>query len=532
MQGDSVSAVQRFLSERGFLQPEQVDGVFGRDTLAAVRSYQAQNNLEVDGLVGPLTLGSLEVKGWQKAPVAPQRVEAAPLAGQVESATPVAPGSMPAPTQPPVPEQSPQRLSLAQVAASQAAAAKAARERPPSPVSQPKPAAPPSAQAQELFNQAFLSLPQPQQLQLNLIASGQAGAASKAAFDQLVLTPGFSSLDVAGRAKVLASVQPANVRASVAELERLMQLPVFAQASNEDRAKVLDLAGAGQAQALAAFGDALLMKDSQGTRLLDSAHQLATAPLMPELEKDRAALLTAAFTEAADPSRILQGHRGTCSATNLVATVARGNPAEFVRLLAGLASPEGRVTTLTGQTLARAPGSEKGDQSGRSVSQRLFQSAVSDFGNGGREYDNAHDSNVGTFFDTAGLSPAETAKTLTALTGTPHRPRVVEGSLSLFGRLVGLDDADDFTFSKSPDDLFEDLTKQTGETFTSLQWDKTNHSVVVTRIENGRVYFHNPMGNTVPAGGEYLQPPRRSEGGSDQSMTVADFRQRLLAVID
>ena len=37
------------------------DGIFGPKTDSAVRSYQGANDLGVDGIAGPLTLGSLGI---------------------------------------------------------------------------------------------------------------------------------------------------------------------------------------------------------------------------------------------------------------------------------------------------------------------------------------------------------------------------------------------------------------------------------------------------------------------------------------
>jgi peptidoglycan DL-endopeptidase CwlO len=47
-----------------------VDGVFGRQTRGAVRAFQASHGLEVDGVVGPVTLGALGISG-AVAPAAP-----------------------------------------------------------------------------------------------------------------------------------------------------------------------------------------------------------------------------------------------------------------------------------------------------------------------------------------------------------------------------------------------------------------------------------------------------------------------------
>lgn len=56
-QGDDVKELQRLLNANGYSL--SVDGVWGDNTEAAVRKYQQQNGLTVDGIVGVNTWGSL-----------------------------------------------------------------------------------------------------------------------------------------------------------------------------------------------------------------------------------------------------------------------------------------------------------------------------------------------------------------------------------------------------------------------------------------------------------------------------------------
>jgi peptidoglycan hydrolase-like protein with peptidoglycan-binding domain len=51
--GDSVKVLQRLLSQNGY--PVRVDGNFGALTETAVKAFQTQNNLTVDGIVGSRT---------------------------------------------------------------------------------------------------------------------------------------------------------------------------------------------------------------------------------------------------------------------------------------------------------------------------------------------------------------------------------------------------------------------------------------------------------------------------------------------
>jgi uncharacterized protein (TIGR02594 family) len=53
-----VQAIQRALKEAGF-DPGEIDGVWGRRTIGAVRAFQRTNALEVDGVVGPETVAAL-----------------------------------------------------------------------------------------------------------------------------------------------------------------------------------------------------------------------------------------------------------------------------------------------------------------------------------------------------------------------------------------------------------------------------------------------------------------------------------------
>ena len=56
--GDAVTALQRKLFAMGF-DPGTIDGIFGPKTDQAVRSYQGQTGLQVDGIAGPETYTSL-----------------------------------------------------------------------------------------------------------------------------------------------------------------------------------------------------------------------------------------------------------------------------------------------------------------------------------------------------------------------------------------------------------------------------------------------------------------------------------------
>ena len=59
--GDGVRQIQQALKAAGF--KVSVDGDFGNQTDAAVRQFQKQNKLKVDGIVGKVTWGKLQSAG-------------------------------------------------------------------------------------------------------------------------------------------------------------------------------------------------------------------------------------------------------------------------------------------------------------------------------------------------------------------------------------------------------------------------------------------------------------------------------------
>jgi peptidoglycan hydrolase-like protein with peptidoglycan-binding domain len=56
--GAAVRALQMQLNAKG--HNVDVDGIFGQQTLAAVKAFQKAEGLGVDGIVGPITWGALE----------------------------------------------------------------------------------------------------------------------------------------------------------------------------------------------------------------------------------------------------------------------------------------------------------------------------------------------------------------------------------------------------------------------------------------------------------------------------------------
>lgn len=56
---------QRLVALGGRVDPSELDGTFGPSTAAAIRTFQTERNLKVDGLVGPDTWGQLVEAGYR-----------------------------------------------------------------------------------------------------------------------------------------------------------------------------------------------------------------------------------------------------------------------------------------------------------------------------------------------------------------------------------------------------------------------------------------------------------------------------------
>jgi hypothetical protein len=123
--------------------------------------------------------------------------------------------------------------------------------------------------------------------------------------------------------------------------------------------------------------------------LRDHVLALVRQPIVPGL--DRRELLAGVLRELLDPGAVAQSSWNTCAATTVQLWLALREPAEYARLVAGLASFNSRVPLAGGPFLDRHGESVRPDPSGRTASSRLLQSAFMDFANGDDRYSNETD---------------------------------------------------------------------------------------------------------------------------------------------
>ncbi|MEB3186936.1 MAG: hypothetical protein VKP72_05800 [bacterium] len=330
--------------------------------------------------------------------------------------------------------------------------------------------------------------------------------------------PGPSTNPVAARESSTQDVYTRGIRSQrLATVKHVLDWPGTVALERLDRSGALD----GQ-------------RDPGGKpSLLEQLARLATAPLAPGLDRGR--LMSDLVQQVADPGLIQQGDRGTCTVTTLEYSLARRDPAEYVRLVTGLASPSGRVKTAGGKDLVRVEDSLQDDRSSRTAASRLFEAAMMDLANGVVDYRNGadrHGFGPWTPFP-GGLLSIQVARAATALTGKPHEAVEV---VPLLGRVP-------FT-NWGIDGLMKGLREtlaRHGEAPVMLDWrgqgEKTHseHMVLVLKIEGNRVIFRNPWGNTGLTGsttnGKSSPVRTREASGGIESLSLEDFRKRLQGFI-
>ncbi|MBI3096904.1 MAG: hypothetical protein HYY93_01460 [Planctomycetes bacterium] len=234
--------------------------------------------------------------------------------------------------------------------------------------------------------------------------------------------------------------------------------------------------------------------DLRGERqLLD--HLVRVAGRSPLRGLSRGELVASLLAEVETPLRIRQGTRRTCGAAVVQMLLARNSPPEYVRIVSELAMPRGLARLVGGETLQRDPGSEQGDESGRSLSSRLIQAAFMEFANLGDDYDPAADENIrpdgsryaGLFFD-------QIHRLLEAVTGIGFEKRDVNGT-STWSMLTGA----------------AGVLRRGNLVPVLMDRKKAGHYVLLEALEPQRVRLIDPWGR-------------------ETGMARRDFEQRLLAV--
>lgn len=243
--------------------------------------------------------------------------------------------------------------------------------------------------------------------------------------------------------------------------------------------------------------------------LLTHLDRVASQPLASGV--DRKELLTNLIEECENPTKLQQEGKGTCVATSMTIILTRKSPAEYARLVADLASPAGKATTVTGKALERDPDWANENDYGRTPSLRLLQPALMELGNGWRRYDNAKD--VHRAFE---VGPEETGFLASVKRFLGKLP--LGGGQGSFGatKIVENITGDDYStiaivgwpnrgsaWSRVKESLAQGHAVPVG-----LMWEGGGHEIVLDKVEGGWAYYSNPW-------------------GIQERMKEAEFKQRL-----
>lgn len=274
-------------------------------------------------------------------------------------------------------------------------------------------------------------------------------------------------LDAQGQIKANQSLEETALSA-LSPSEQAQYQRIAAQTKNDPMARLA-------LQVIAIEGKLTARPPSHdGKTLLQTLDELTSQPMAKGL--DRSALISDLIQEIAVPSCIAQKNRGTCTVTSLQIMLSMSSPAEYARLVSGLASPGGQVKLANGDTLPRLPGAEQPDGTPRTASSRLFQTAMMDYANGSERYQNTKDG--------GGLDKDELER---AIEGVLDRN--VDSYAAHDGNRADLMGMIDERLQNGPVLVAIKFGQRNDDGF-----DHANHQLLVTRMDRDRVYYTNPWG--------------------------------------
>jgi hypothetical protein len=279
----------------------------------------------------------------------------------------------------------------------------------------------------------------------------------------------------------------------------------------------------------------LTRPDSLGGTLLDNLHTLRTQSYPAPLQAGE--VLRETLGQLADPHQIHQGNRGTCTVTCMEFLMARQDPAEYARLIAGLTSPEGQVRMRNGEMLARDEGPLGNDGSTRSAISRIFQSAAMEYANGPNvdyvtrtQGENWVIGPAGSRVlrrDHGGLVDREWSLAASALLPYAGHTRTIpvgpDRMPTAEGQAAGMTEIGAILDGGNP--VLVSLNFVPG--------GRGSHMMVVDRLEDGYVYVRNPsvFGDPGSDGSDGTPPRQRLDRGQpgEMRMRVEDFQRFLRA---
>jgi len=199
--------------------------------------------------------------------------------------------------------------------------------------------------------------------------------------DLIAAVEGLSETTQAQVASLLANPETAAAVSAVLSNDTFALLPIDQREKMINVMAKSDPAGVEMmAYACETSGDISTLCASDGSTVMDNLNRMVEAGLGPYVAN--------VITDMVRPDAIWQGRAPTCTAASMQYELAKQGPAEYSRIIAGLAI-EGKVTMAGGGVLEIHPGAaldgsaKLNDQ--RSPSESVFQAALMEFCNGADE---------------------------------------------------------------------------------------------------------------------------------------------------
>ncbi len=254
-----------------------------------------------------------------------------------------------------------------------------------------------------------------------------------------------------------------------------------------------------------------------GESLLQNLQKLEGQRMYPGLDGDK--IFVDALDTVANPGRISQGNRGTCSATSVQYIHARRDPSDYIRVMAELTGEKGQATLRGGGTMVLNRSALASDGSGRRVSDRLYQDSAMNHASADNLF---YDNKAGSWLSSKGGHVDANGKIqYSGLYDTDAQKLMNDafGENYTSHRFQGTD-------SDQARELFRQRLQgqvESGEPLhLSMKWGKelfgskhSYHALVAEGMDDKFVYLRNPWGKSENA--SVLTGPRRKlvdkEGG-------------------